>query len=200
MPWRGKFSNYRRGQEAARECKCFNRLRPRPGVRKTPRLERKARYSVPRGTYKGTKIQGISSLPCESPGVRAIQSLHTCPIRRGVVNVLYDQPGTGISMAGMAVLNDFYRFPNGEETKGIMVSPRGSTQRQLYVEALGEILEISNIKGEIYKYLIPPDSPTMNVVVIVMTQYKDAANALCALNGDKRVQPIEGFYETVTNP
>lgn len=193
----------------------------------------------PGGAYKGSKIQGVSSLPCESPGVRAIQSLYTSPIRRGVVNVLYDEPGTGKSMAGMAVLNDFYRFPNGEEIKGIMVSPRGSTERQLYVEAAQEILDMSNIKGwlylllwildeprrakpsllilddfildtgergnlafiaEIYKCLNPPDAPTMNVVVVVMTQYKDAADALCALNGGKRVRPIEGFYETATNP
>lgn len=191
------------------------------------------------GAFKWTKIQGISSLPCESPGVRAIQSLYSSPIRRGVINVLYDEPGTGKSMAGMAVLNDFYRFPTGEEIKGIMISPRGSTERQLYVEAAEEILEMSNIKGwlylllwildeprraktsllilddfildtgerenlafiaEIYKCLNPPDSPTMNVVTVVMTQYKDAANALCALNGGKRVRPLEGFYETETNP
>ena len=36
----------------------------------------------------------------------------------------------------------------------------------------------------------------MNIIVVVITQDIDAANALCSLNGGQRVRPLEGFYET----
>mmetsp|Transcript_13224 Transcript_13224/g.25379 ORF Transcript_13224/g.25379 Transcript_13224/m.25379 type:complete len:127 (-) Transcript_13224:310-690(-) len=36
---------------------------------------------------------------------------------------------------------------------------------------------------QLYKCLNPPGFPTLNVVVVVITQFKDAADALCSLNG-----------------
>ena len=47
-----------------------------------------------------------------------------------------------------------------------------------------------------YKSMNPPKAPKKNMVVVVMTQNKDAADALCNLNGGRRVRPISGFYDT----
>ena len=54
----------------------------------------------------------------ESSAVRAIQSLFENPVRKGVVNVLFDEPGTGKSMAGISVLSDYYLLPGGRKYKG----------------------------------------------------------------------------------
>lgn len=191
----------------------------------------------PWGVYQGTKTKGVATLPCESTSVQAIQSLYVSPIRRGVVNVLYDLPGTGKSMGAIAVFQNYFDLSNGK-LKGIMLAVGNSTERHPYVERIGKILEMSNVEGwlhlllfvlsqpqgekpsllvlddfvlddggenlgfitQLYKCLNPPGFPTLNVVVVVITQFKDAADALCNLNGGQRVRPIEGFYEPDASP
>ena len=64
-------------------------------------------HLTPDGIYKEEQMEGEMTSPCESPAVMAIRELYCSPIRPGVVNVLYDEPGTGKSMAGIAVLEDY---------------------------------------------------------------------------------------------
>jgi hypothetical protein len=192
----------------------------------------------PWGVYEGTKTKGVATIPCESTSVQAIQSLYEFPIRRGVVNVLYDLPGTGKSMGAIAVLQDYFDLSNGKQLKGIMLAVGNSTERHPYVEMIEKILEMSNVEGwlhlllfvlsqpqgekpsllvlddfvlddggenlgfitQLYKCLNPPGFPTLNVVVVVITQFKDAADALYNLNGGQRVRPIEGFCEPDASP
>lgn len=166
----------------------------------------------------------------ESSAVRAIQSLFENPIRKGVVNVLFDEPGTGKSMAGISFFSDYYLLPGGRNIQGFMVSTQASSG--LYVENLAEMLKATKVKGwfhalllgmdepkeelpsllilddfsldaggknlefmeHLYKSMNPPNAPKKNIIVVVMTQNRDAADALCRLNGGRRVRPISGFY------
>jgi hypothetical protein len=185
------------------------------------------------GAYQEEKKEGkAASLPCESPVVQAVRSLYSNPIRPGVVNVLYDEPGTGKSTAGIAILEDYYLLNGNHNIKGIMVSTQAADG--LYVKLLADILETSKVDGwlnlflwimaepagslpsllilddfnldtnrdnlqfisHLYKRLNPPNRPTVNIIVVVITQDKHVANELCALNGGQRVRPMEGFYET----
>jgi hypothetical protein len=50
----------------------------------------------------------------------------------------------------------------------------------------------------LYKGMNPPDADPVTMIVVVITHKRDAADALCSLNGGYRVRPMEGFY-TGTN-
>mmetsp|Transcript_787 Transcript_787/g.2296 ORF Transcript_787/g.2296 Transcript_787/m.2296 type:complete len:340 (-) Transcript_787:1611-2630(-) len=168
----------------------------------------------------------------ESDAVQAIKDLYREDVKKGVVNVLYDLPGTGKSMAGLSLLDDFYLLPKARTLQGLMVSTQASSGS--YVEVFADLLEASNTKGwlsalllamnephdrlpsllilddfsldttgenikfieNLYKLMNPPKRDKLNIIVVVMTQRKDAADALCHLNGGVRVVPIKGFYET----
>ena len=108
----------------------------------------------PWGAYQGTKTKGVATIPCESTSVQVIQSLYEFPIRRGVVNVLYDLPGTGKSMGAIAVLQDYFDLSNGKQLKGIMLAVGNSTERHPYVEMIEKILEMSNAEGWLHLLLI----------------------------------------------
>ncbi|KAL3902420.1 MAG: hypothetical protein SGARI_005844 [Bacillariaceae sp.] len=155
----------------------------------------------------------------ESSAVQAIKGLYREDVKKGIVNVLYDLPGTGKSMAGLSLLDDFYLLPGGRTLQGFMISTHASSGS--YVEILAELLEASNTKGwlsalllamnephdrlpsllilddfsldtagenikfieNLYKLMNPPKRNKMNIIVVVITQRKDAADALCDLNG-----------------
>lgn len=53
---------------------------------------------------------------------------------------------------------------------------------------------------QLYKCRNPSGFPTLNVVLVVITQFKEAPDALCNLNGGQRLRPIEGFYEPDAGP
>lgn len=97
------------------------------------------------GVYKEEKKEGNTSLPCESSALQAVRNLYSNPILPGVVNVLYDTPGSGKSMAGIGVLEEYYLLQGDKEIKGIMVSTESAAG--LYVKLLQEILEVSKVEG-----------------------------------------------------
>ena len=197
------------------------------------RLKNDRAYLCPSTPYDGSmsKEKSRKKDAVESSAVRAIQSLFENPVRKGVVNVLFDEPGSGKSMAGISVLSDYYMLPGGNKIQGFMVSTQASSG--LYVENLAEMLKATKVKGwfhalllgmdepkeklpsllilddfsldaggkniefmeHLYKSMNPPNASKKNIIVVVMTQNKDAADALCNLNGGRRVRPISGFYD-----
>lgn len=129
----------------------------------------------------------------ESPAVQAIQRLYEHPIREGVVNVLYDEPGTGKSMAGISVLRDFYSLPGGNhELQGLMVSTKASTG--LYVEILAGLLDASSVKGWLHVVLLALDEPRNRVPSLLILDDFDLDD------GRKNLQFIEYLYKSLNSP
>ena len=109
------------------------------------------------GVYSEAKKEGNTSLPCESSALQAVRNLYSDPIRPGVVNVLYDTPGTGKSMAGIGVFEEYYLLQGGNKIKGIMVSTESAAG--LYVKLLQEILKVSKVEGWLYLLLFVLSEP-----------------------------------------
>jgi len=79
----------------------------------------------------------------------------------------------------------------------ILAEPEGTAPSLLVLDDFDLGTNRENLKfiSHLYKRLNPAKRPAMNIIVVVITQDIDAANALCSLNGGQRVRPLEGFYE-----
>ena len=170
--------------------------------------------------------------PVLSPALQYLINLYGEGHNSGVIYVLYDKPGQGKTVAGRALLQNFYAFPSdGKEQdsflKGFMVT--GQMMDEDYMSMLAEKVGATGVKGWIHALLLAMDQPLthqpsilildgfnsmgkdqanlqfikwlyglingkMNLFVVVATQNKQVADALCELNGGQRIAPIPGSY------
>ena len=177
--------------------------------------------------------------PVVSPDLQYLINLYGEGHNSGVIYVLYDKPGQGKTVAGRALLQNFYAFPSddGQEednfVKGFMVT--GQMIDEDYMSVLGEKVGATGVKGWIHALLLAMDRPhthqpsilildgfnsmgkdevnlhfikglyglingKKNLFVVVATQSKHVADALCGLNGGQRIAPMPGCYSGDDKP
>ena len=114
--------------------------------------------------------------------------------------MLYDEPGTGKSMAGIAVLEDYYLLKGNKFIKGIMVSTEASDG--LYVKVLAEFLQTSRVDG----VQISTDGASSRQKVLgsgLTALYDQAADSEIATNGDLDagvgITEGNGVYQTIVH-
>jgi len=172
--------------------------------------------------------------PVLSPALQYLINLYGEGHNSGVIYVLHDKPGQGKTVAGRALLQNFYAFPtDGQEqeqdefVKGFMVT--GQMIDEDYMSMLAEKVGATGVKGWVHALLLAMDQPLThqpsilildsfnslgkdevnlhfikglcglingkkNLFVVVATQNKQVADALCGLNGGQRIAPIPGCY------
>ena len=108
-------------------------------------------YLTPGGAFKAERVQGKLPLPCESPAVQAFRRLYAESVEPGVVHVVFDAPGTGKSMGGVALLEDYHVLANHKNLKGIMIST--GDEEGSYVELVRDILQTATVEGWLHLLL-----------------------------------------------